>query len=505
MFSRYKIFAAYLFAIPLALLLGILAASPDEMTFMLIGMLLFFLALPLFLKWHHAMLIVLWNSAFSAFFLPGTPDFWLVFAAMSFGISMLSYVMGARPFSSVPEMTRPILFFVAVVLGTAAYRGGIGVRALGGASQGGKYYVLILGAVIGYFALTGGRIPIAKTGRMAGLYFVSGITYVLSNLAYALGPAFFFLYYLVPSTLASSQVATDFGLTNIDRIQGLAPACVAGLCFLLVTYGIRGMFMWTKPWRFLLLCIVAAGGFFSGFRSSFALCGLIFVFQFVFEGLLRTRLFLGLIALGAIGVISLMLFANKMPMSVQRAISFLPVNVDSSARADALASSQWRFQMWSVVWKDAPKYLVVGKGYGMDPTEMDLTKAAISMGLLENYEEALLAGDYHSGPLSVLIPFGIVGCVAFLWVLVAGFRVLYSNYRYGEDRLRRVNTVLLSYYLAQAVSFFLIFGAINSQLFLFLGAVGLSVSLNGGVERKPRHIFERDRLDLPRAYAIEMG
>lgn len=505
MFSRYKIFAAYLFAIPLALLLGILAASPDEMTFMLIGMLLFFLALPLFLKWHHAMLIVFWNSAFSAFFLPGAPDFWLVFAVMSFGISMLSYVMGARPFLSVPEMTRPILFFVAVVLGTAVYRGGIGIRALGGASQGGKYYVLILGAVIGYFALTGGRIPMAKAGRMAGFYFASGATYILSNLAYALGPAFFFLYYLVPSSLASSQVATDFGLTNIDRMQGLAPACVAGLCFLLVNYGARGLFMWTKPWRFVLLCLVAGAGFFSGFRSILMLCALIFAFQFAFEGLLRTRLCLALVGVGAIGFLSLVFFANKMPMSVQRAVSFLPINVDSSVRADAAGSSDWRFQMWSVVWKDVPKYLIIGKGYGMDPTEMDLTKAAISMGLLDNYEEALLAGDYHSGPLSVLIPFGIMGCVAFLWLLVAGFRVLYSNYRYGEERLRRVNTVLFSYYLAQMVSFFLIFGAINSQLFLFLGAVGLSVSLNGGVERKPRPILERDRLDLPRAYAIEMG
>lgn len=505
MFSRYKIFAAYLFAIPLALLLGILAASPDEMTFMLIGMLLFFLALPLFLKWHHAILILFWNSAFSAFFLPGALDFWLVFAGISFGISLLGYVMGTRPFLSVPEMTRPILFFVAVVLGTAVYRGGIGIRALGGASQGGKYYVLILGAIIGYFALTGGRIAMAKSERMAGLYFLSGMTYVLSNLAYALGPAFFFLYYLVPSNFAISQVANDFGLTNIDRIQGLAPACVAGLCFLLVTYGVKGLFMWTKPWRFLLLCVVVGGDFFSGFRSSIMLCVLIFTFQFAFEGLLRTRLCLGLVALGVLGFLSLMFFANKLPMSVQRAVSFLPVNVDSSARVDALASSQWRFQMWSIVWKDVPKYLVVGKGYGMDPTEMELTKIAISMGILDNYEEALLAGDYHNGTLSVLIPFGVVGCMAFLWILVAGFRVLYSNYRYGEDRLRRVNTVLLSYYLAQAVSFFLIFGAINSQLFLFLGAVGLSVSLNRGMERKPKHMVEGERLDLPRAYAIEMG
>jgi hypothetical protein len=48
MFNRHKIFAAYLLAIPLALLPGILAASPNGLTFMLTGMLLFFCVAPRF-------------------------------------------------------------------------------------------------------------------------------------------------------------------------------------------------------------------------------------------------------------------------------------------------------------------------------------------------------------------------------------------------------------------------------------------------------------------------
>ena len=107
------------------------------------------------------------------------------------------------------------------------------------------------------------------------------------------------------------------------------------------------------------------------------------------------------------------------------------------------------------------------------------------MGMINSYEQAMLAGDYHSGPLSVIIPFGIGGVVAFLWVLIAGFRILLSNYRFGDARLRRINSVILAYYLAYCISFFLIFGAFNSQLFIFLGAAGLSISLNGGVKRAP--------------------
>ena len=117
-------------------------------------MILFFFALPLFMKWHHALLIIFWNSAFTAFFLPGQPDFWLVFAALSFGISVLNHIMVQKQFLRVPEMTRPLLFMAAVVLCTACYRGGIGFQVLGGAAHGGKNYIYVLGAIMGYFALT---------------------------------------------------------------------------------------------------------------------------------------------------------------------------------------------------------------------------------------------------------------------------------------------------------------------------------------------------------------
>ena len=503
MFNRYRIYAAYLFAIPLALILGILASSPDELTFMLVGMLLCFLALPLFIKWHHAMLIVFWNSAFSAFFLPGQPTFWLLFALLSFGLSVLSHVMGRRQFLRVPEMTRPLLFMAAVVVCTAWYRGGIGIRILGGAANGGKNYIYLLGAIMGYFALTAGPIPVLKSRMMAGLFFASGTTSVLSNIAYALGPGFYIVYYLVPAGLAMDQAASDY-TGSIDRIQGLSSASIAGLCFLLAHYGIRGLFNVARTWRLVFLCLTVGAGFFAGYRTTLALLFLIFAFQFDFEGLARTRFFPVVVGLAIAGFVSLLVFVNRMPLAVQRAASFLPVNVESDIRDQAMGSANWRFQMWALVWKDVPRYLVIGKGYSIDPAEIESTAEGIRRGILNNYEEPMLVGDYHNGPLSVIIPFGMVGSVAFVWVLIAGFRVLYSNYRHGDARLRQINSVLLAYYLAYCVSFFLIFGALNTQLFNFLGAVGFGVSLNGGVVRKPRLLPERGRDSLPEAYATEV-
>src|SRR5277367_3985483 len=136
MFKLSRILVAYAVAVPLALCLGYLVSTPSTLTFGVIGMVLFFMSLPIFLKWHHALLIIFWNSAFNAFFLPGSPDVWILFAAISMGISILNHIMFQKRFLRAAEMNRPLVFLALVVIGTAWYRGGIGIRALGGAAYG---------------------------------------------------------------------------------------------------------------------------------------------------------------------------------------------------------------------------------------------------------------------------------------------------------------------------------------------------------------------------------
>ncbi len=142
---------------------------------------------------------------------------------------------------------------------------------------------------MGYYALKAGSIPIAKGRRMAGLFFVSGATYILSNITFSLGPAFYFMYYVVPSGFAVDQAASDYGLSNATN-PGPGPGFMAVLCFLLAEFGIRGLFSVVKPWRLGFLIITVVGSLFAGFRSIVALIFLILFFQFYFEGFLRTRL-----------------------------------------------------------------------------------------------------------------------------------------------------------------------------------------------------------------------
>jgi hypothetical protein len=488
MFNIHRILIAYAVAIPLALVLGYLVATPDLASVAALGLVLFCLALPLIIQWHHALLIVCWNSAFMIGFMPGQPRLWLLLAGLAFGIAAVNHVTGLKSFLRAPELTKPVLFLLGVVLVTAWFRGGLGSRVLGSSGYGGRGYIYVLGAIVGYFALTAQRIPLGKSERTVKMFFLSGLTFALCNLAYALGPAFYMLYYFVSVDYALAQAAGAWGV-SVERFSGLGPVATGLLCFILARWGIRRTFEWDKPWRLLLLTAAMVAGLFSGFRSEIGFLGAFFMVQFLVEGLWKTALLPLFCLLGALCLAPMLLFANKMPPTVQRSLAvFLPIvqiNIDPFVRAEAVSSIQWRQEMWSEVYPEIPKYLILGKGYSIDPVDLYLTEQATQSGLLNNYELSIVAGDYHNGPLSVLIPFGMFGAIAFLWLLGAGVKVLYCGYRYGDVRLRQVNMCLLSFFVTQCVFFFFVFGAISSQLVVFLGILGLSVSLNGGVCRKP--------------------
>jgi hypothetical protein len=210
---------------------------------------------------------------------------------------------------------------------------------------------------------------------------------------------------------------------------------------------------------------------------------LIFMLLFFLEGLHRTRwLVISIAGIIFLCAVSLPL-VSKMPYSVQRSLSILPIKVDPVARADAQDSSRWRVEMWKIVSSQIPQYFWKGKGYAIDPTDLYLTELRGLYGLAGPSEGAILAGDYHSGPLSLIIPFGIFGVIGFVWFMVAGLHALYCNYRYGDPGLRRINAFLLVYFSTKAIFFFLVYGSLHSDLFAFVGLLGLSISLNGGVKK----------------------
>lgn len=470
----------YGICLPLAIFLGYLLATPlDAFTIVTIGLLLVLFMVPLLLRWHYPWLILFWNSTAGLFFLPGKPSMAMALIGVSFMIAILSYIMNRNlKFISVPSLTWPLMFIAAVVFGTAELNGGIGLNALGSSAIGGKRYVMIFVGIIGFFALTARRIQPEKRRLYVDLFYIGGLTGAISNLAAVVGPSMYFIFLIFPADMTGS--AADTSTSGITRLGGIALTSMAMMSWLLARYGMKGMLNSDKRWRpILFVCLIAAcmlGGYRSMLITILLLCGILF-YQ---EGLMRSRLLPMMILTGVLVVAMTISMANKLPLSMQRSLSFLPLDLNAEAVSNARDSSEWRLEMWRHVLPQVPRYLLLGKGLALDANELDMWSRGLNRGE-DGSAGSAMAGDYHNGPLSLIMPFGIFGVLGFIWFLAASVRVLCLNYKLGDPDLILINRFLLATFLVKILLFFFIMGSFYSDLLAFTGLIGLSVALNGGV------------------------
>jgi hypothetical protein len=475
---------AYAICFPVAIWMGFLITNPlNYSTFGGVGLVLLVMSAPIFLRWHHQLLVLCWNLPLIMFFLPGAPTVYLPMIALSLGLSILKRTMDKNMrFISTPQLTLPLIFLAIVVLVTAKMRGGIGLHSLGSEVSGGKRYFFILGAIAGYFALKARRIPVRQAGLYVGMFFLGACGSVAGDLVSYLPPAFYFIYWFLPVNPYAFGSDAD---TSLARLGGTAAAALGIFSFMLAKYGLRGIFLSGKPLRIVFFCLFLVIGFLGGFRTLVATTAMIFMILFYLEKLHRTKMLPRLIFAGLIAAVICIPLANKLPWSVQRSFSFLPLNWDRIAVQDADVSAHWRWEMVKAMVPQVPQYLLLGKGYGL--TAADFDAMAMSSGAISADQwGSAIATDFHNGPMSILIPLGIWGVIGFLWFLIAAGKALVCNYRYGDPALRTYNALLLAGFYTHAFGFFFLFGSLYSDMIFFAGYVGLSVSLNGGICRPVR-------------------
>ena len=468
--------------LPFAVLLGYLLADVrDPVSMVIIATAIAGLSFPLMMRWYHAVLIFSWNLTAQATFLPGAPYMWAFFSFLGIFFALLNRSMNSEnKFAHVPSLTTPLLAFAAVIILTAMMTGGIGLQAFGSTSGGGRNYFYILASIVGFFALSSRTISPKQAYLFVALFYLPGIAAVFSRLAAWIGPSA-----SIVSKLFPGEVSTDlfFTLQNEEfgetRIGGTMLASFAFFSWLLAHYGVRGVFDLTKPWRLVLFLFGILAGFLGGFRSHIIMVTLTFGIIFLLEKLWRTKVMWVVIVTGAVLACLVVGFADKMPATVQRSISFLPVDIDPMVKIQAESSSQWRIELWRQVIDEVPIYFFAGKGYSFSHHDVYMSQHnALRFGHLASSEWAAVAGDYHNGPLSLLIPFGIYGLLAFMWFVSAALVFLYKNYKRGLPELKTINAFLFASFLAKTIFFFSIFGAVANELYAFTGILGLSVALN---------------------------
>jgi hypothetical protein len=337
--------------------------------------------------------------------------------------------------------------------------------------------------ILAYFALSAQRIPPARKNLYLAFFFLGGVTALIGDLVPLVPRAMYFIFWVFPPNLG--YFSEGGPNSEATRLVGARTMSLLIFSYMLARYGIRGIFLSGRPLRFLTFSFFFVFGLLGGFRGYILGCGLVFAFQFFLEGLHRTKLMAILTSFAIVGGLALIPLASHLPYNFQRAISFMPYKVSAAARGDAEASWEWRVQMWQALLPEIPQYLLVGKGYVISTVDYDFVmgpEASVRNTFAQNQALAL-AEDFHSGPISTIIPFGIWGCVVMLWFMGAGIWVTYNNYRYGDPALQTVNIFLLASFAAQVIYFLFCFGDLSGDMVKFTGLLGLSVSFNGGVRR----------------------
>jgi hypothetical protein len=473
----------YSIILPLALWIGYELAQPlDRVSLVSFVVILGVISSPLLLKWHRPLLVLSWNLGAVVFFLPGRPDLWLVLAFVSLGIYIVQKTL-VREFRFIhaPSLVAPLLFIVIVVFVTAKGTGGFGLQSLGSSTVGGRRYWDIFGAVAGFLAMLGLRIPPHKAMLYVGLFFLAAMATLIGNVVYNFVPQLYYILLLFPATQDFSVAAT----ATVARFTGFALSFLAICWYLLARYGIVGMLGGRRTLRFALLLVALLISLGGGFRGNVVLICLTLTTLFFLERVWTTK-YVGLFVIGATLVCALIVpFATKLPLPIQRSLSVLPIEVSPLARESAEGSSQWRIEMWQSVLPEIPKYFWFGRGLTLDAQEMDLEDALSRSGqATTGYASFVAVSDFHNGPLSLIIPFGIWGVIGWLWFIGASFRALWLNRKYGEAHLQTANNFIFALFLAKTVFFFFVFGNFYTDLATFCPLVGLSMSLNYGI-RKP--------------------
>ena len=480
-----RLLITYAVCIPLAALVGYMITNPlDYGSLGFFGLVALLIVSPVFIRWHYPIMIIGLASPIYCFFLKGTPPLSQVVVLLSLIIAIIDRTLNSdKKFISVPVMTWPLLFTVAMVYFTAEMTGGIGLKALGGEVAGGKKYIAIFIGIAGFFALTSRVIPKHQRNLYVAFYFLPGAVLFVSDLFPVLPSPLNYINLLIPPSESSGDATFSFGTSRLGAFSASAGVLAN---FMLAKFGIRGIFRGDRPLRVLGFCTLLVLTMLGGFRIvlvSYIMTGTLLFFL---EGLHKTRMLMIFALAGVLGASLLIPFANKLPYTFQRAMSFLPLKLDSAAVMDADGSKKWREDIWRDTWPKVPDYLLLGKGYALTAADFQMMgNGQFANGADMNMDKSMTAlaisGDYHNGPLSTLMPFGVWGAISFLWVTLAGMWVMYRNFKYGDAELKTVNTLLFVFFVQGFIGFFILFGAYAYGLGDFAKLAGFSIALNWGV------------------------
>ena len=216
--------------------------------------------------------------------------------------------------------------------------------------------------------------------------------------------------------IGAFQQEQQLGVTRMVGMQNAGLSSVLALC---AKYKPLTLLAPIYPFRLLMFMAAVGAIFLSGFRSVILFAMVAFLLSSVLRGSAKDLWLAGAgMTLAVLFLISVQGSLVQLPLTVQRALSWLPGDWNQEAVADAEGSTQWRVEMWGWAWNDDRilRDRTWGQGFGLSLDDMNLIATSLMAGqgggsLLggSDRESFMITGSFHSGPLSTIKYIGVVG------------------------------------------------------------------------------------------------
>jgi hypothetical protein len=411
-----------------------------------------------------ALLVALFLTTAAKLALPGLPGgltFSHLLQLTIIGWSIVyTALSGIKSKGRDPVSTIFFLFLLNMLL--IIFVRGTGMSITGGATYGGGGYIRMAISLLFYSAAT--KIHLTeKQIRLIlfGMLICSTVPLLAQWSIKATGGATGFLSNFI--SMSSSDVAEGSYLAKEDALVrwntgGLNTTLMMAA---LVVPAIRKRTL--LSWG--LIAVAVYLNLMSGFRGRMIGQGVILFVWLVYDSKNRQATFFKLAALGVLGWVVVLVILPVLPLAAQRALSFLPFVsehiTDPSVARTAQGSIDFRVDIWDMAWKEVPKYLLIGRGFSEDITQF----AWLQRYWYQSVEFFYYMHNYHSGPLSLLLDFGLAGLflgVAFMWKVSRNAWTGVRRFCAGRnDFISKYYAFLTIQFTYMCISFFLIFGDVR--------------------------------------------
>ncbi|NMC99394.1 MAG: hypothetical protein GYA62_06720 [Bacteroidales bacterium] len=354
------------------------------------------------------------------------------------------------------------ILFVVVIVFTMIVRGS-GLKILGSELWGGSTYIILIFSCI--LVINSHKLNISAENIRIGivLLLLGGIIPFINELL---------IYFGFGRIAFVGSVIDDTTVINpTTRLQTGGPLSLNLLAFSFLLYNKNQYNRIIISALFLISLII--GGL-SGHRLALIGFVMFLIFYFYFKQKTK-KIFFYSLPVVIILILLLPIYVELLPLPFQRMIAFIPgINVNYLVLNDALGSTEWRLKIWDYIFADINKYLLVGKGLTFSSHEFYLASQSSSDGIFT----AFLVGNYHNGPLSFLMVFGIAGIIAlflmsiFYFKLLSNLKTLIINHRLSNDII-----VLSAYNITNFLTFLLFYGDLNKMMPLLFIQFILLISL----------------------------